>query len=121
MALALTPERQSELVGFGELYGPLPIGMMIGCFLFGTTLSQAIIYFKRCHKDSVLVRSIVWSSLILDAIQSAMVAEVAHFWYIVCRRPENYLGLLEFRWSLGASLIATCCAWTIYFESPCIE
>jgi len=96
-----------ELVAFGELYAPFIIGMMIGCFLFGITISQAIIYFRRYSDDKPVVRGIVWASLILDTFHYVMVAEVVHFWYIVCRMPENYPGLLEFHWSLGASVIAT--------------
>lgn len=96
-----------ELAGFGELYAPFIIGMMIGCFLFGITMSQAIIYLRRYKDDKLMVRGVVWASLIMDTFHFVMVAEVVHFWYLYCRRPEKYLGLLEFHWSLGASVIAT--------------
>ncbi|KAG6901335.1 hypothetical protein C0995_013486 [Termitomyces sp. Mi166 len=100
-------DAEAELVVFGEVYAPFIIGMMIGCFLFGITASQAVIYLRRYRQDKLLVRVVVWGSLILDTFHFAMVAEVVYFWYIICRRPEKYLGLLDFHWSLGASIIAT--------------
>ncbi|KAG6915073.1 hypothetical protein DXG01_013568 [Tephrocybe rancida] len=108
-------DAEAELVAFGQVYGPFIIGMMIGCFLFGITMSQAVIYLRRYHKDKPLIRGVVWVSLILDTFHFAMVAEVVHFWYIVCRQPERYLGLLDFHWSLGASVIAT------YLITSCVQ
>ncbi|KAL0960675.1 hypothetical protein HGRIS_005704 [Hohenbuehelia grisea] len=98
-----------ELIGLSVLYGPFVVGMMIDCFLFGVTLSQTIIYFRQYPGDKPLLKTLVWLSLILDTFHMVMVAEVVHFWYIFCRRPENYLGLPSFHWYV---LSLACKFWT---------
>ncbi|KAG6835556.1 hypothetical protein H0H93_000234 [Arthromyces matolae] len=80
----------AELVGFGKIYAPFVI-------------------------DKPLVQGVVWISLILDTFHFAMVADAIHYWYLTCRQPENYLGLLQFHWSLGASIIAT------YLITSCVQ
>ncbi|KAG6834969.1 hypothetical protein H0H93_006019, partial [Arthromyces matolae] len=83
--------------------------------LFGITISQAVIYLRRYRSDKPLVQGVVWISLILDTFHFAMVADAIHYWYLTCRQPENYLGLLQFHWSLGASIIAT------YLITSCVQ
>ncbi|KAJ7876811.1 hypothetical protein B0H13DRAFT_2548140 [Mycena leptocephala] len=97
----------AEIAAIGVLYAPFLGGMMVGCFLFGITISQTIIYFRNYQDDGLLLRGLVWGALLVDTFHFVMVAEGVHNWYIFCKMPQNYAGLLLFHWSLGASIIAT--------------
>ncbi|KAJ7634071.1 hypothetical protein DFH06DRAFT_677105 [Mycena polygramma] len=97
----------AEIAAVGVLYAPFLGGMMVGCFLFGITISQTIIYFRTFKDDTLMLRALVGSALIVDTFHFVMVAEGVHNWYIFCKLPQNYGGLEEFHWSLGASIIAT--------------
>ncbi|KAJ7103760.1 hypothetical protein C8R44DRAFT_808080 [Mycena epipterygia] len=97
----------AEIAAVGVLYAPFLGGMMVGCFLFGITISQTIIYFRNYQDDTLFLRGLVGGALIVDTFHFVMVAEGVHNWYIFCKLPQNYAGLLLFHWSLGASIIAT--------------
>ncbi|KAJ7248822.1 hypothetical protein C8J57DRAFT_1672696 [Mycena rebaudengoi] len=97
----------------GLIYAPFLGGMMVGCFLFGITVSQAIIYFRNFGDDTIVLRALVGTVLILDTFHFVMVSEGLHNWYIFCKLPQNYALLTEFRWSLGASMVATYCITTL--------
>ncbi|KAJ6604986.1 hypothetical protein B0H10DRAFT_2077583 [Mycena sp. CBHHK59/15] len=97
----------AEIAAIGTLYAPFLGGMMVGCFLFGITISQTIIYFKNYKEDTLLLRALVGAALIVDTFHFVMVAEGVHNWYVFCKLPQNYAGLAAFHWSLGASIIAT--------------
>jgi len=96
-----------EIAAIGQHYAPFAMGMMIGCFLFGITISQTIVYFQRYKHDKLFIRGLVWASLIMDGLHFAVVSEAVHFWYIYCKIPQNYAFLPQFHWSLGLSIIAT--------------
>ncbi|KAJ7890605.1 hypothetical protein B0H14DRAFT_1111775 [Mycena olivaceomarginata] len=96
-----------EIAAIGVLYAPFLGGMMVGCFLFGITVSQSIIYFRNYRDDTLFLRGLVASALIVDTFHFVMVAEGVHNWYLFCKLPQNYAGLALFHWSLGASIIAT--------------
>ncbi|KAG6812787.1 hypothetical protein H0H93_013697, partial [Arthromyces matolae] len=51
-------DAEAKLVVLAELNAPFIIGMMIGCCLFGITLSQAVVYLRRYRTDKLLVRSV---------------------------------------------------------------
>ncbi|KAJ7292697.1 hypothetical protein C8J57DRAFT_1703604 [Mycena rebaudengoi] len=91
----------------GVLYAPFLGGMMVGCFLFGITISQTIIYFRNFRDDALSLRALVGTALIVDTFHFVMVSEGVHNWYIFCKLPQNYALLTTFHWSLGASIIAT--------------
>jgi len=80
---------------------------MVGCFLFGITISQTIIYFRNYKDDTLFLRALVGAALIVDTFHFVMVAEGVHNWYLFCKLPQNYAGLALFHWSLGASIVAT--------------
>ncbi|KAK7030678.1 hypothetical protein R3P38DRAFT_2929869 [Favolaschia claudopus] len=96
-----------KIAEIGVLYAPFLGGMMVGCFLFGITISQSIIYFRNYKDDSLFLRALVASALLIDTFHFVMVAEGVHNWYLFCKLPQNYAGLAEFHWSLGASILAT--------------
>ncbi|KAF7356660.1 hypothetical protein MVEN_01000500 [Mycena venus] len=96
-----------QIAEIGVLYAPFLGGMMVGCFLFGITISQTIIYFRNYKDDTLFLRALVGGALIVDTFHFVMVAEGVHNWYLFCKLPQNYAGLALFHWSLGASIIAT--------------
>ncbi|KAF7370663.1 hypothetical protein MSAN_00699300 [Mycena sanguinolenta] len=97
----------AEIAAVAVTYAPFLGGMMVGCFLFGITISQTIIYFRNYKDDSLFLRGLVASALAVDTFHFVMVAEGVHNWYIFCKMPANYAGLALFHWSLGASIVAT--------------
>ncbi|KAJ7864790.1 hypothetical protein B0H14DRAFT_3602132 [Mycena olivaceomarginata] len=75
--------------------------------LFGITISQAILYFRNYKDDSLFLRALVASALLIDTFHFVMVVDVVHIWYLFCKLPQNYALLASFPWPLGASIIAT--------------
>ncbi|KAJ6604980.1 hypothetical protein B0H10DRAFT_2195602 [Mycena sp. CBHHK59/15] len=89
-----------EIAMIGNLYAPFLGGMMVGCFLFGITISQTIIYFRRYKDDRLLLRVLVGTALVIDTFHFVVVADGVHNWYIFCKLPQNYAGLSEYYWQL---------------------
>ncbi|KAJ7243467.1 hypothetical protein C8J57DRAFT_1243414 [Mycena rebaudengoi] len=65
----------------GLIYAPFLGGMMVGCFLFGITISQAIIYFRSFWDDTIVLRALVFWGIddrdVLKAIHPASVQAYA--------------------------------------------
>ncbi|KAJ7211472.1 hypothetical protein C8J57DRAFT_1605944 [Mycena rebaudengoi] len=84
----------------GLIYAPFLGGMMVGCLRLYIFETSGTIQSSSAH----------W---ILDTFHFVMVSEGLHNWYIFCKLPQNYALLTEFRWSLGASMVATYCITTL--------
>ncbi|KAG6836431.1 hypothetical protein H0H93_008073 [Arthromyces matolae] len=82
-------DAEAKLVALAELNAPFIIGV-------GSIVSLYLL---------ISVPQSLRRIRILDTFHSAMVADIIHYWYLTCRQPENYLGLLQFHWCVPPSPI----------------
>ncbi|KAJ7248793.1 hypothetical protein C8J57DRAFT_1240207 [Mycena rebaudengoi] len=90
----------------GLIYAPFLGGMMVGCFLFGITISQAIIYFRSFWDDTIVLRALVGTALSFGAsmIATYCITTLVQMLYIL-RSVQAYARLLSFLGDILTSCI----------------
>ncbi|KAL4259343.1 DUF6534 domain-containing protein [Pleurotus pulmonarius] len=103
------------------LIGPLAIGYMLSCILFGILILQVYIYTAHYHKDGRLIQALVWATVTIESTFTVMTAIAA--WISFGTGWGNTETMIEFHWSwlvlplldgLVASIVHTFFAWRIY-------
>lgn len=90
-----------------EIEAPILVAGMLACPLYGLTLAQAAYYVRSYPDDKIYLKALVAICVILETAHLALVLESAHFFTIVCKLPENIMGLFLVRKSFAISFLLT--------------
>ncbi|KAF9468552.1 hypothetical protein BDZ94DRAFT_673958 [Collybia nuda] len=79
-------------------YGSAFIGLVAGAILYGVTLLQTFLYYRRYPRDSIFIKLLVFLLWVLDTTHLAL-CTVAIYWYLVTNY-SNPEALNKTTWSI---------------------
>ncbi|KAI0704358.1 hypothetical protein BC835DRAFT_1410417 [Cytidiella melzeri] len=91
----------ADALDVASFIGPLLVEICFALILYGVFCAQ--VYYWWCtYKDSLLVRIIIWSLLILETVHVGFCIHVLYWYFIV--NFSNVDGLEEIAWSFGITV-----------------